>query len=240
MNTTYKQQLYNSFLDCKSLKINDFNMLNYNNASLSKIILNYNACLGGDTFRFENINKNLSFNFKVKGGVNSTTVNSLVHAYISNRNANFGSVVGYRIALEGEVVLPFNNNKWSIFLEFAKVQEASKETENPSGKVKYTYDSFEIPLSIRHYMYLNENSKISLHLGHAIDVLTNLDLEYETINGSLSSSSPSGSWFFGGGFHYKKISAEARLNVKPVFERNSASYSSNYTNLSFTLGYTIL
>jgi len=239
-NEAYKQQLYNSFLECNSLKINDFNILSYNSVSLSKIILDYNTCLGGDTSFFEKNNKNLSFNLKVKGGINSTTVNNLVHAFISNRNANFESVLGYRIALEGEVVLPFNNNKWSVFLEFAKVQEASKETENPSGKVKYTYDSFEIPLSIRHYMYLNKDSKLSLHVGHAIDVSTNLDLEYETINGSLSSSSPSGSWFFGGGYHFKKISAEARINFKPVFERNSSAYSSNYTNLSFTLGYTIL
>jgi len=240
VNEAYKQQLYNSFLDCKDLKIDDFNGLSYNSASLSKIILDYNSCLGGDTFRFENDNKNLSFRFKVKGGINSTTVNNLVHAFIPNRNANFGSVLGFRLALEGELVLPFNNNKWSIFLELAKVQESSMETENPSGKVKYTYDSFEIPMSIRHYMYLNKDSKISIHLGHAWDISSDLQLEYEIINGSITGSSPSGSWFFGGGYHFKKVSAELRLNTKAVFERNSSAYSSNYTNLSFTLGYTIL
>lgn len=239
-NEAYKQQLYNSFLSCNDLSITDFNRLSYNSASLSKIILDYNSCLGGDTFRFENVNKNLSFNLKVKGGLNSTTVNSLTHAFISGRNADFGSVLGYRLALEAEIVIPFNNNKWSIFLELAKVQESSMETENPSSKVKYTYDSFEIPMSIRHYMHLNKDSKISLHVGHAIDVSTNFELKYESINGSLTGTSPSGSWFFGAGYHFKKISAEFRLNTKTVFERNSSAYSANYTNLSFTLGYTIL
>lgn len=239
VNNEFKQQLYNSFLDCKSLEMKDFNAVSYNEPSLSKLIIAYNKCFGGSTSFFETNNENLSFNFKVKGGINVTTINNMVYPYNPNRSASFGSVLGYRVALEGEVTLPFKNNKWSIFLELAKVQKANKETENEAGKVEYTYDFFEIPFGVRYYMFLNQDSRISLHAGHARDLFSNLEVNYDSVFGSFSNDSPSGSWFFGGGYHFKKFSVETRLNIKAVIERNTPNYSSDYNNLSLTLGYTI-
>ncbi|MEZ4797867.1 MAG: hypothetical protein R2785_11955 [Flavobacteriaceae bacterium] len=238
VNNDFRQQLYNSFLDCNSLEIKDFNAVNYNQPSLSKIIKSYNDCSGSNSNYFETNNANLSFNLKVKGGLNVTTLNNLNYPYNSNRNASFGNILGYRVAVEGEVILPFRNNKWSIFLEMAKVQKVHKETENQAGKVEFTYDFFEIPIGVRYYMFLSQDSKLSLHAGHARDLFPSLEVNYES-NGGFKNDAPSGSWFFGAGYHFNNISIETRLNIKAVIERNTPNYSSDYNNLSLTLGYTL-
>ena len=238
-NSSFKQQLYNSFTDCTSLSINDFNNISYNNPSLSKILIAYNNCTNSKTTVLANNDKSPEFNLRIKGGLNSSSVKNVEHGFVSSRNAEFGAVLGYRLALEGEVVLPFNNSKWSLFFELAKVQNIDKVAEESSEFVRFTYSSFELPIAVRHYIFLNNNSKISFHLGYAWDVSADFELDYENL-ADMTGESTSGGVFFGGGFHYNKFLIEGRMNLKSVFEVNTASYTANYNNLSLTIGYTIL
>lgn len=238
-NSSFKQQLYNSFLDCSSLSINDFNNISYNSPSLSKILIAYNNCSNSETVILTSKNNNPKFNLRIKGGLNSSSVKNVEHGFLAARNAEFGTMLGYRFALEGEIVLPFNNNKWSIFFELAKVQDIDKVAEESSEYVRFTYSYFELPLAVRHYIFLNDNSKISFHLGYAWDVSADFELDYENLE-DMTGEYTSGGLFFGGGFHFNKFLIEGRMHIKSVFEANTASYTSNYNNLSLTIGYTIL
>lgn len=237
-NSDYKQQLYNSFSECESLSINDFNSVSYNSSALLKIIISYNNCLNSDSNSFVVNNNNPKFNLSLKGGINSSSIKNVTHGSVESRNADFGTTLGYRFAVEGEVILPSNNNKWSIFFELAKVQNIDKVAEESSEDLVLTYSYFELPIAVRHYFFLNDDSKLSLHLGYAWDVSSKFKLDYENLT-DMTGESTSGALFFGGGFHYKKILIEGRLNLKSVFEVNTAAYDANYNNLSLTLGYTI-
>ena len=184
VNNSFRQQLYNSFLDCSSLEIKDFNAINYNQPSLSKIITAYNDCSGSNSDYFEINNASLSLNLKVKGGLNISSVNNVKNGLTSSRNANFGNMLGYRFALESEIILPFNNNKWGLFFEFAKNQKLNKTTKaGGDGNVTLTYDYIEGTLGMRHYLYINSSSKASIHVGYAWDLFPKIEMDYDAYNG---------------------------------------------------------
>lgn len=239
VNSEYKQQLYNSFRGCQNFDLDDFNNISYNSPSLSKIVIAYNECLNSniDIFTLTS-NNNPKFNLKLKGGVNSSSIRNVTHGSVESRNAEFGSILGYRFAVEGEVVLRSNNNKWSIFFELAKVQNIDKVAEESSENLVLTYSYFELPIAVRHYFFLNDDSKLSLHLGYAWDVASKFKLDYENLT-DMTGESTSGALLFGAGLHFKRLLVEGRLNIKSVFEVNTAAYDANYNNLSLTLGYTL-
>jgi hypothetical protein len=240
-NNDFRQQLLNSFSSCKTLEMQDYKNVNYNAPSLSKLVTAYNNCLNSQTVSYSSTETNLEFNLKIKGGLNITSVNNVKNGLSASRNASFGNMLGYRFALESEIILPFNNNKWGLFFEFAKNQKISKETEaGGTGNVTISYDYLEGTLGMRHYLFLNQDSKASIHLGYTWDLFPEIEMDYETYNG-FNGDSVSGSFLIGVGYHYKKVSIEGRMNInKPVFENNTTFYSSDFYTFNVTLGYTIL
>jgi hypothetical protein len=53
------------------------------------------------------------------------------------------------------------------------------ETEIPIDKVKVNYTSIEIPIGVRHYFFLNENSKVFINGSFIVDISFNSIIEFE-------------------------------------------------------------
>lgn len=239
-NNDFRQQLLNSFSNCSQMKLQDYKNVNYNAPSLSKIIKSFNSCTNTETITYGKVENNIDFNLVLKGGLNVTSVNNVTNGLSASRNVSFGTMLGYRFALESELVLPFNNNKWSLFFEFAKNQKTTSDAEAQGGTATFSYDYFEGILAMRHYMYFSEKSKMSFHLGYAWDLFPELEVNYQQNNGFVGDN-VGGSFLFGIGYHYDKISIEARANFKkPIFEVNTVLYKSNSSTFNLTFGYTIL
>jgi hypothetical protein len=140
---------------------------------------------------------------------------------------DFGNSFGFRFGLETEFVLPFNKNKWGIVLE---PTYQSYNSKNTSEDFNIKYKSIEVPLSLRHYLYLND-FRFFITAGAVYDIPIN-----SSINENLKISS-SMNLMYGLGFSFKKtyslelrrytvrelvsrfrdVSADYRVNLAVVF-----------------------
>lgn len=76
------------------------------------------------------------------------------------------------------------------------------------------YSSIEIPVGFRHYMFLNENSKLFLNLGLKVDLTIKGDLYSEPANLVDLDISSQTNIVFGFGYKFKdKFSAEVRMQT---------------------------
>lgn len=235
-NRQFAQTLMNELRNCSKIDNNDILSLRYTETSLSKLFIKYNSCNGANQSEFVTSRKEVDFNFKVKGGVNNSSLT--VFDRNSSSGAAFDSSTTYRIELEVEFILPFNNEKWSGFFALAKNGDYDSNSDSGNGNAKYSY--LEIPFGARHYMYLGDNSRIGLQFGYTFDLTSELAVSdpasFTNINGDASS----GSFMFGTGFYYKKFSLELSANLrKQPIKTNTASYDSEFPSFNILMGYSL-
>ena len=85
------------------------------------------------------------------------------------------------IGMEAEILLPFNKNKWSIFIapnyqqsNFEMLNRPQKNV-NLSKNASVSYSYIDIPIGVRHYFNLNENSQLFLDAAMGYSVLLNAE-----------------------------------------------------------------
>lgn len=226
----------------------------YTTNDLKKIFSLYNSKFSGTVSSneqsFTETKKKAKFNLSVRPGLNFYSPLKIEQTY---NNEGFPSKMGVRIGVEAEIVLPFNKNKWSIVLEptysLYNNKSVIKTNDNLYNMHMENYSFFSLPLSLRHYMFINNDSKIFINAG--INILSfktssseSVDVDYDgTVFDKLqlSSSQNFKSAVFGIGFNYKnKYSVEARYNTSTNLldeKRNSATADLKYVSL--ILGYNI-
>lgn len=225
----YKQQLLN-FIKCDEINDKEVKSLEYSIPSLTKIFRKYNKCLDPNT-NFEKESKNKTqINFSIKPGLQSNKVDFLIVDNFFSQGAvfDFGNSFGFRFGLETEFVLPFNKNKWSIVLE---PTYQSYNALNTSESFNIKYKSIEVPLGLRHYLYLN-NFRFFINVGAVYDIPIN-----SSINENLEISS-SINLMYGLGFSLKeKYSLELRRYTRRQLVSNFREVSAEYhVNLAVVLG----
>jgi len=164
---------------------------------------------------------------------------------------SFPSKTNFRIGVEAEWVLPFNKNKWSIVIEPTYSFYSNEKLSFKSRDQLYTtsFDSYSfinVPLSIRHYMYLNNKSKLFANVGiDAFNFQFGKDLETD-YDGEVFSRAKLSSVLIlqgfsaGVGFTYNnKFTFEARYNGRYnlIPTKEPGSMTIRYTSL--IIGYNI-
>lgn len=232
-NNHFKQQLYESF---KSEKVtaDDFKDLKYQKKALVEVVSKFNGEDGKQSTNFETLHNKTIITTKVTAGIGLTTIKS---QDINGIMPYKGTDPSIRLGIEIEGTLPFNNNKWSLFADpnvtFFKNKGMSG---NYNIEVKFNY--IQIPVGLRHYMFLDNSSKLFLTGG--ISFLLPMDSEisyYQTGNKPVNVEiAKSTTGFAGVGYDYRKISVELRYNfthgltVEPT-------YVANHTLLAAIVGY---
>lgn len=247
-NRAYRQTLLNAFADCSQLQLDDFEELDYQRDDMVKLVSSYNACTGEASHNYDSSRQTVDFNLKLKGGLNFTSVSTAQDDF-DFLAADFGSDTGYRFGIEGEFIFPFNNGKWSGFMELAKNAkfESFDEVTNisisrPTQRVDLEIDYLEVILGIRHYMMLDDHFKLSLHAGYSYNMATTLKLAYEIALIPIDSKLTSGNVFIGTGVHYDDFALEARLQLgkDTIVQKNARSHTADFSNFNLVLAYTIL
>ncbi len=234
-NNEYMNQLWND-LKCPAIHIEEIKKLNYSKSELVRFFVKFNEC---NNFNFTNYSKNPSknsFNLSLRPGVNASAL-TLDSSTLNSRDAQFDSKMEFRLGLEAEFVMPFNGKKWAFFVEPTyQYFEAEKQLERYF--VKASYKSIELPLGIRHYMFLNEKSKLFINGAVVLDFAINSVLDYDTVGDVEMRSSPNLAF----GFGYKmnnKLSLELRYHTSRDVVTDSQSYSSDYKAVAFIFGYSL-
>ncbi|BFP41781.1 hypothetical protein FGF1_26260 [Flavobacteriaceae bacterium GF1] len=230
-NQRFKQQLLNG-LQCPTFTIRKVENLEYKKNDLIGFFIDYNTCNDLDYINYEEKQKKDLFNLTLRPGFYSATL-SIQNSILTSRNTDFDNEFGFRFGIEAELILPFNRNKWSFLIE---PTYQSYQSEKEGAEVDYK--SVELPVGVRHYFFLNDNSKIfvngsfvfDLSFDSAIGFDTRSDLEVRTRNNLA----------FGIGYKFhEKYSLELRYQTNRDVLSNYFYWSSEYRSISMIFGYSL-
>lgn len=251
-NEQYINELKNLFSDDSKIQ-QSITTTKYNEKSLKKLFISYNSkFLDTSTVDKANLSdKNkVKFNLSIRPGVNFYSEMKIPDMLGSN---SFPSKTGFRIGIEAELVLPFNRNKWAIMFEPTYSLYSNDKISQPANDKLYTlsidsYSFINIPIGIRHYMFLNEKSKffvnaqlnvLRLKSGKAKSI--NLDYNGAIFDqANLASSQTIKSFSIGAGYTYNdKYTVELQYNNSNEITEHSLTKTAKISYTSIILGYNI-
>jgi hypothetical protein len=245
-NSAFRQQLYNLMKD-KTQDANEFKNVKYRASDLISLFLDYNKGSGQETVNLAEKQDQGKVNFKITPGAGLAFL-SVTHAAGGAGNATeykADAAPVYRIGVEVEYVMPFNRNKWSIFAD-PNVQFYSHSGTDKVTYFSYTvtntfeteYNFIELPVGFRHYMFLNNKSKIFIDATFSLAL--NLGSPYIKYNTAdplpISKSSNIG---LGAGFSYQRYSAELRYGFGRGLLDSVGGWETSFSTLGLILGYKI-
>jgi len=131
------------------------------------------------------------------------------------------------------LILPFNKSKWSIFIE-PTYKNYQAEQEEPDQVVVVDYESIEIPIGLRHYFFLNDNSKLFLNAAVVIDLERDSMILLELSNDVEITTAAN--LAFGLGY---KFNNRYSVELRGQTDRNAANsiWDYHYQAFSFIVGY---
>lgn len=182
--------------------------------------VDYNSCNNQEYINFEKKQKKDLFNLTLRPRLNMSSVSNYINTYIENQ-------LGFGFGLEAEFIFSFNKNKWSFIIE-PTYQSFTKEFER---NVIVNYRSIEFHVGLRHYLFLNDNSKIFINASPIYDFsLNDSKINSEKIKTAFNMA-------LGLGFKYNnKYSIELRHQTPRRFASN---FVAEYKTLSIIFGYSL-
>ncbi|MEM8524243.1 MAG: outer membrane beta-barrel protein [Bacteroidota bacterium] len=233
-NYRYKAQL------SENLVCNDENKtalldLQYNYKDLSAYFISYNECNNSTYKDFSKKQTRASFVLNVRPGVNFSRL-SVSEGSISTFT-EFDQEIHFRFGLESEVFLPFDNKRWSFFLEPTLVVNNQLEARNEDYSLNVAIENIELPFGGRYYFSLNNNSSMFFEGGVILSSLLRARLTYESVTGASGLVTiVYSNFFYGLGF---KV-GEARIGIRNNQKRRIHTSSVSYDSLVLTLGYNLI
>ncbi|MGO2101595.1 MAG: outer membrane beta-barrel protein [Psychroflexus halocasei] len=246
-NNRYRQQLW-SDLSCDGFDQQKLEYINYSKRDLVKQFTKFNDCVESDYINFNAKDKRDFFHLTIKPRLNISSL-TFGNSLSDIDPIEFDDETGFGIGIDLEFVLPFNKNKWAITLEPAYQSfksESSSPTDNIVGGERVAivdYSSIEIPIGLRHYFYINKKSAIYLNAAYVMDFSMSSSVEFTRKDGSNLNTievKKGNNIAFGAGYQYnKKFSLEFRYQTNRDILDSYEYWSSDYSSMSFILGYQI-
>lgn len=233
-NYMYKRQLYGD-LKCDEITENQAKNLSYFEGDFVRFFQKYNSCMGVTTD--EVVTSKTKFHLSARVGVVQNSLD-VQYPYDVRYNYDFGSKTNLRIGFEAEIILPFNKNKWSLLVE--PVYAAFKsEGDQTIFTDNVDYKAIEFQFGLRHYMFLNPDSRVFINLGVVYALNINDGKYYPKRYAFAHTYKPSPQIILGAGYKYKKLSAEVRYLGTQNLSADQIAWESKFTSLAFVLGYQI-
>lgn len=244
-NNGYRQQLWND-VRLKNASMNSFGNMSFTRNQLEKYFIKYNQQNQTDQKEAypiqtttENSYKKL-LTFKLKSGLSSSNL-QLSNVY-GTVIFNYKFTNSYRLGFDIEGTSPFLRNKWSLTIEpsierlSTPVKQYYRDIESKLYSFSVDYQTINIPIGIRYYMFLNDKSRLFVNGYIVYDLNTRFSL-----NNELTSDDKSFYFNFalGGGYEYRKLSVEFRYYTQNEIYNNNF-WSANYNKLFLNIGYRFL
>lgn len=238
-NNSYKQQLARA-LKSDQITNNQLVQLKYERNALIKIFRSYNRSLDSESSTFKSEQKKDLLNLTIRPGITSNKL-SVTNGVASYYDTKFNNEIGFRIGLEAEFILPFNKNKWAIVIEPTYQIYKAEKTRNNGLSSQIEYKTIEFPFGLRHYMFLNNDSKLFINAQYVFEKAINSKGVFQgySTNNEIEIK-PRNSFVMGLGYNYmKKYSVEARINFPKEILGSYVFWESNYQSVSLVFGYTL-
>ena len=231
-NNEFRRQLFNN-LKCSDISMDDVKNIDYEKKALLKFFTKYNNCNNSEFVNFEEKVKSDLFNLNIRPGLNSSSL-FINNSAINSRSTDYGNELAFRIGLEFEFIMGFNKNKWAVIIEptYQYFKAEDKAITNLSN-TNVDYKSLELPIGVRHYLFLNNNSKIFINGSFIYDFVLNSKVRNLDASSSLNLA-------MGVGYNYnQKYSVEFRYHTNRDILTDYNAWNSDFKTISIIFGYTI-
>ena len=242
---TFQKQLYDH-LNCESFTIKKISDLKYNTNDLVGIFKEYADCNNSDAEDFFKNRTKTIVNIRATfGGIYTSSVDAEGIFKVFNSSVtdteSFGSNFSYSIGLDVEFTYNNDLDKWRIYLapNYQKTNSSGEPQIRPGSF--YTESMIEIPIGLRRYFTISNNTEVFLNAAYAF----NVHIESEFSNGRFFfrevplSSFQMYSVIFGIGTTFKKkysVLINYYLVKQQGIEKNT--YQINYNNaINFIFAY---
>ncbi|WP_264529322.1 PorT family protein [Flavobacterium sp. N502540] len=244
-NNYFREQLFID-LKCDNILQREYEILDYNYNKLLKFFIKYNKCSDTNFATFETKEKKDLFNLTIRPRLNSSSL-SMNNSNFSTYDTKFDSKLNLSIGLEAEFIFPFNKNKWALIVEptyqYYNSEKTNKTNNVLGGEVtaKVDYKSIELPIGIRHYFFLKNQSKIFVNASLLFDINSKSKIELVRKDGSelnnLDVGSRSTMALGVGGKFRDKYSIEFRYLFGRTILKDYLAYDSKFATVSLIVGY---
>lgn len=237
--------------NCDNISTSEILNLEYKESDLKDIFIKFNTCGNVEYKNYSKETYKNLFHLSIRPGINFSSLNVDNHKYIDVFGAGFERQTNFRVGLEFEFVLPFNNNKWSIIAEptYQYFKAGKREVftknilgEDVSNSTSIKYSSIEVPIGIRYYAFLNEKSKLFFNASFIFDApLGDSEVSFQRYQFADETIKIEGNPNFGFGIGYKfddKFSLEFNIHTKRNLFKSDV-LTSEYKNYSIVLGYAL-
>jgi hypothetical protein len=239
-NNTFKKQLWNNF-KCEKISISYIEKIRYTDYDLTKFFITYNQCQNAEFINYKKKQSRNWLNLSLRPGLNRSSLSirtDFPNSLIPNTDKHsFGSKTGLRLGLEAELIAPFNKNKWAVIIE-PTFQSYKSEILLNNRMVIADYKSIELPVGIRHFLFLADKSKIFINGSYVIDIYMNSKIDFgNSANLEIKST---GNAALGLGYNYKtKYSLEIKYQTSRDLVKDYHDWKSYYKSYSIVFGYNI-
>ncbi len=231
-NNQFRQQLKNDVQSCNHSE----KEIAYQKKDLVNYIVGQNECKTIEYIVYDGRKKKTTFHLKLQSGVRYATLES----YTGDRVGlvEYDSKITPHLGVEFEFVLPFNNNKSSVFIapHFQSFKKSVVMTNviNENVLFEADYKSIELPLGARYYFFLSKNNQVFIDLLYSFDFSLNSSISNLNIStNSLARNNVSA----GFGFSRKDFSTELRYSFKNDLLGEYIFRHGDYRRLSLVIGY---
>ena len=246
-NAQFRNQLINTLV-CPSFTFQEFQNIGYTQKELESIFIKYSECTNSTFTTNEKTEKSNSFHLTIRPGISSQNL-EIENPENAIEKVDFDNTLGYRIGIEAEFILPFNQNKWGILVEPTfQSYNADKSARTGTATednylVSVKYKSIELPIGFRYYMFLNNNSKLFFNLSYITDLSLASKIEFTRTDGAQIPAleiKSGGNFGIGAGYRYKnKLTVELRHHSNREILGGYHNWTSNYRTTHLILGYTL-
>ncbi|GGF02929.1 hypothetical protein SAMN05443634_11153 [Chishuiella changwenlii] len=240
-NKFYRTQILTNF-KCASITKNLLGKVEYNDKNLTELFETINNCNNSNVEFVDKAKKNnVKFHLNVRPRVNLNQL-TIDKNNFDFQSTKFDRAASFGIGLELELTLPFNNDKWSAIVEPNFVSyKADSERIAPVTDIKskwsVDYKAIDVVVGIRHYFFLNSQSKIFINGMFVPTFAFNSALTFERNNTTTEIEIGKGFNYGAGiGYTFNKFTGEVRY-ISDIKRKDDIGNS--YNNISFIIGYNL-
>jgi hypothetical protein len=254
-NRNYRGQLYRIMKD-KYPDNNTYKKIDYTAKDLVTVFNKYNGVTQTEPQAIKQDNGG-KLHLRVYAGGHLATGSHNVT--MTDETFTISTAIAPVAGMDFECVLPFNNNKWAVFV--SPYFEAYKHTEvkprqdgNTAPIYQYTsyvsldYKSINLPLGVRYSMFFSGHSKFTLSAAFNYSLAAGISkARYERRNAIASNNfnyenplTNSVTLILAGGYQYKDFGIETRYLPERRITTNYSAIVTKYGGFSVVLNYKVL
>jgi hypothetical protein len=207
-NKYFLQQLWMN-VNCEKHPNNYFKRIEYLKSDLIKYFREQNECVTGVETPAATKERKDWFNLYVTPGLIASEL-TIQNSRFEHWGTGSASSVEFRIGMDAEFILPFNNRKWAITIEPNYTRFQATMLASPLLNFEAEMHLLNLPVGVRHVFFLSEHSTLFIGAFYVNSIGMGNSTIYESYFNNTMKVRCNHTLAFSIGANYKRIGLEFR------------------------------